>query len=116
MHAKKALVPFGSTYRCECALSILLTTMKNKARISLDVLHELRCAIRDTESRFNRLVLSILRALAFSKKIALPVCSASAYMHDRTVALLIITKSLQFRFLYVYCYLGNQAVVICSEG
>ena len=36
MHAMKALLPFGSTYWCECAFSILLTTMKNNACNSLD--------------------------------------------------------------------------------
>ena len=57
MHTIKALLPFGLTYvtTYECAFSILLTTMKNKARNSLDVHHELRCALRDMESRFNRL-------------------------------------------------------------
>ncbi|XP_060855696.1 protein FAM200A-like [Metopolophium dirhodum] len=46
--ALKILIPFSTTYRCESGFSTMVT-MKTKARNRLNLEHDLRCALAETE-------------------------------------------------------------------
>lgn len=53
--AFRHLLPFASTYSCEAAFSQLLY-IKSKYRNTLDVKHDLRCALSETKPRIKMLV------------------------------------------------------------
>ena len=55
IHALNILVPFSSTYWCECGFSVLLT-IKFKARHRLDVESDIRCALSTTSPNIEQLV------------------------------------------------------------
>ena len=55
IHALNILVPFSSTYLCECGFSALLT-IKSKARNRLDVESDIRCALSTTSPDIEQLV------------------------------------------------------------
>ena len=55
IHALNILVPFSSTYMCECGFSALLT-IKSKARNRLDVESDIRCALSTTSPDIEQLV------------------------------------------------------------
>ena len=52
IHALNILVPFSSTYLCEC----VLLTIKSKARNPLDVESDMRCALSTTSLDIEQLV------------------------------------------------------------
>ena len=52
IHALNILVPFSSTYLCEC----VLLTIKSKARNRLDVESDIRCALSTTSPDIEQLV------------------------------------------------------------
>ena len=55
IYALNILVPFSSTYLCECGFSALLT-IKSKARNRLDVESDIRCALSTTSFDIEQLV------------------------------------------------------------
>ena len=55
IRALNALVPFSSTYMCECGFSSLLT-IKSKAQNRLDVKSDIRCALSTTLPDIEQLV------------------------------------------------------------
>ena len=55
IHALNILVPFSSTYICECSFSALLT-IKPKARNRLDVESDISCALSTTSPHIEQLV------------------------------------------------------------
>lgn len=52
--ALKMLIPFATTYRCETGFSTLVT-LKTKARNRLNVEHDMRCALSETEPNIVKL-------------------------------------------------------------
>lgn len=48
------LIPFATTYRCETGFSTLVT-LKTKARNRLNVEHDMRCALSETEPNVVKL-------------------------------------------------------------
>jgi len=50
--ALKILIPFSTTYRCESGFS----TMKTKARNRLNLEHDIRCALAETEPNIKQIV------------------------------------------------------------
>ena len=55
IHALNILVPFPSTYLCECGFSALLT-IKSKAQNQLDVQNDSLCALSTTSPDIEQLV------------------------------------------------------------
>ncbi|XP_025420883.1 zinc finger BED domain-containing protein 5-like [Sipha flava] len=53
--ALKILIPFSTTYRCESGFSTMVT-MKTKARNRLNLEHDLRCALAETEPNIKEIV------------------------------------------------------------
>ena len=55
-YAISGLLPFASTYSCECGFSSLLN-IKSKQRICLEAVEsDLRCALSNTTSNIEKLV------------------------------------------------------------
>ena len=55
IHVLNILIPFSSTYLCECGFSALLN-IKSKAQNRLDVESDIRCALSTTSPDIEKLV------------------------------------------------------------
>ncbi|XP_050058613.1 protein FAM200A-like [Aphis gossypii] len=53
--ALKILIPISKTYRCESGFSTMVT-MKTKARNRLNLEHDLRCALAETEPNIKQIL------------------------------------------------------------
>ncbi|XP_025202808.1 zinc finger BED domain-containing protein 5-like, partial [Melanaphis sacchari] len=51
----KILIPFSTTYRCESGFSTMVT-MKTKSRNRLNLEHDIRCALAETEPNIKQIV------------------------------------------------------------